>query len=210
MTTVSRHPEPPEPRKPAGAAVLQADKTDAIVTAFYEELAEGGFDRLTMDKVAARAGVGKAALYRRWRSKEQMLAELVAALGDGGDTSPPDLGSLRADLHAVVTEVVGLADDPLIRQVIPYVIAMSHSSPQLLEGMHRVPGPSRRAVQMLLQRAIARGELAPDTDLELALDVITGPLVMRVFVGGEVLDQDYVERFTAFVLRALGAVTSTS
>ena len=78
MTTSPATATPGQPRKPAGAAVLQPDKTDAIVAAFYDVLTESGHDKLTMDRVAARAGVGKAALYRRWRSKEQMLTELVA------------------------------------------------------------------------------------------------------------------------------------
>src|SRR6516164_7950306 len=104
--TTSPTPTPGRSRPPAGAAVLQPDKTDAIVAAFYEELAEGGYDKLTMDRVAARAGVGKAALYRRWRSKEQMIAELVATLGGDEGTPAPDLGSLRDDLYAWFADAV--------------------------------------------------------------------------------------------------------
>src|SRR5215470_885249 len=91
--------QPRHPRKPAGAAVLRPDKTDAIVAAFYEELAESGHERLTMDRVAARAGVGKAALYRRWPSKQRMVADLVASL-DGNYAAQYDRGSLRDDLLA--------------------------------------------------------------------------------------------------------------
>jgi AcrR family transcriptional regulator len=75
--------------------VLRPDKTDAIVAAFYEELAESGHERLTMDKAAARAGVGKAALYRRWPSEQKMLADLVAAL-DGNQDFQQDHGRLEA------------------------------------------------------------------------------------------------------------------
>jgi AcrR family transcriptional regulator len=205
MTTPPATAAPGPSRKPAGAAVLQPDKTDAIVTAFYEELTEGGYDRLTMDRVAARAGVGKAALYRRWGSKEQMLAELVAAVGNDEDAPAPDLGSLRDDLYGWFASAVDLSNDPLLRQVTAYIIAIARSSPELIQGMRRVPGPDRDSGQVILQRAIDRGELAPDTDMQVALDIITGPIWRRVLIAGDTLDSDYAQRITAMVLRALGA-----
>ena len=205
MTTPPPDPTPAQSRKPAGAAVLQPDKTDAIVAAFYDELTEGGHERLTMDRVAARAGVGKAALYRRWRSKQQMIAELVATLGGEEGTPAPDLGSLRDDLYAWFADAVALGNDPLLRQVTAYVIAMARSSPELIEAMRRVPGPDRDSGRVILQRAIDRGELAPDTDLEIALDIITGPIWRRVIIAGDTLDMDYAKRITAMVMRALGA-----
>ena len=64
-------------RQPAGAAVLRPEKTEAIIAAFFAELGEKGYAGLTMDRVAERAGVGKAALYRRWPSKQEMLIDLV-------------------------------------------------------------------------------------------------------------------------------------
>jgi AcrR family transcriptional regulator len=205
MTTAPSNPTPAQSRKPAGAAVLQPDKTDAIVAAFYDELAEGGHERLTMDRVAARAGVGKAALYRRWRSKEQMIAELVATLGGDEGTPAPDLGSLRDDLHAWFADAIALGQDPLLRQVMAYAIAMARSSPELIEAMRGVPGPDRDSARVILQRAIDRGELAPDTDLQIALDIITGPIWRRVMIAGDTLDPDYAKRITAMVLRALAA-----
>ena len=94
MTTPPATPTPGQARKPAGAAVLQPDKTDAIVTAFYDELTDSGHDKLTMDRVAARAGVGKA-------------------LGGDKDASAPDLGSLRDDLYAWFTDAIAIGHDPL-------------------------------------------------------------------------------------------------
>lgn len=209
MTTPPATPTPGQARKPAGAAVLQPDKTDAIVTAFYDELTDSGHDKLTMDRVAARAGVGKAALYRRWRSKEQMVSELVAALGGDKDAPAPDLGSLRDDLYAWFTDAIAIGHDPLLRQVTAYVIAMARSSPELIQAMRRVPGPDRDSAQIILQRAIDRGELAPDTDLPVALDIIIGPIWRRVLIAGDFLDPDYAKRLTAMVLRALGVDPAT-
>ena len=206
MTKPPATPTPGQSRKPAGAAVLQPDKTDAIVGAFYDELAQYGYDKLTMDRVAARAGVGKAALYRRWRCKEAMFAELVAALGPDKDTPAPDLGSLREDLYAFLSDAIDVTNEPLTRQVMAYVIAMASSSPELIEGIRRLPGPSREDAQAILQRAIERGELAPDTDMQIALDLITGPISIwrRGIIAGETLDPDYAKRLTDMILRALG------
>jgi len=195
--------QPHQSRKPAGAAVLQPDKTDAIVAAFYQELAESGHEALTMDRVAARAGVGKAALYRRWRSREQMLAELVDALGAGEQTPVPDLGSLRADLIAYLDSGTTTVDDPVFRRAIPYVISQARSSPELVRGLAHLPGPSRETGRAVLRRAIDRGELPGGTDIEIALDLITAPVIMRVFIMGEPLDGDYSERLVDAVLRTL-------
>jgi len=204
MTTPPVTHSPGQSRKPAGAAVLQPDKTDAIVAAFYDELAESGHEKLTMDRVAARAGVGKAALYRRWRSKEQMIAELVAAMGDDEDAPAPDLGSLRDDLYACFAEAVTLGRDPVLRQVMTYVIAMARSSPELIQLMRRVPGPGRDSARVILQRAIDRGELDPDTDLKTAIDIITGVVWRQVLIASETVDADFAKRMTTMVLRALG------
>jgi AcrR family transcriptional regulator len=183
--------------------VLQPDKTDAIVAAFYEELAENGHERLTMDRVAARAGVGKAALYRRWPSKERMLADLVASIS-GTNGPQADHGSLRADLLAYVEDGVRPLSDPLIQQVMPYLIAQARSSPDLVRAVQRLPGPSRADGRVLLRRAIDRGEISPDTDIELALDLVAGPVLMHaIFLGGQA-GAGYAERLTGAVLRALG------
>ena len=204
MTRPPAAPTPGQPRKPAGAAVLQPDKTDAIVAAFYDELREGGADKLTMDRVASRAGVGKAALYRRWRSKEQMLTELVAALGDEEDTPAPDLGNLRDDLYAFFADAVKFGNDPLIRQVVAHAITTARSTPELIETLRPVPGPDRDAAQVILRRAMDRGELGPGTDVQIALDLITGLLWRRMILADQTLDLDYAKRLTAMVLRALG------
>jgi hypothetical protein len=125
-------------------------------------------------------------------------------LGNAEDTPAPDLGNLRDDLYAFFADAVNWGNDPLIRQVTAYVIATARSSPELIEAMRPVPGPDRDAAQVILQRAIDRGELAPDTDMQIALDVITGLLWRRMILADQTLDLDYAKRLTAMVLRALG------
>src|ERR1700758_1253837 len=103
VTRLCAMPPAKPSRQPAGAAVLRPEKTKAIIAAFFTELADSGYQRLTMDRVAARAGVGKAALYRRWSSKQQMLIDLVDQLATAA-VLPPDTGSLRGDLIAIADE----------------------------------------------------------------------------------------------------------
>jgi AcrR family transcriptional regulator len=200
------NPQPAHParsRKPAGAAVLRPDKTDAIVAAFYAELAEGGHERLTMDRVAARAGVGKAALYRRWPSKERMLADLVASIART-DGSPTDHGSLPADLRAYIDDAAGLLSDPLFQRIMPYLIAQARSSPELVQAVRRLPGPSREDGYVILRRAIDRGEISPRTDIDLVLDMIAGPVLMHAIFLARPLGPGYAEQLAAAVLRAAG------
>jgi len=183
--------------------VLRADKTEAIVAAFYDELAETGHEGLSMDRVAARAGVGKAALYRRWPSKERMFAELVAGLG-GHDTLAADRGSLPEELVAYFNDAAVLLKDPLIRRTIPYLISRARSSSELVESLARLPGPSRESGRVMLSRAVNRGELPADVDIEIALDLITAPLIVRGILLGQTPGSDYSERLAAAVLHGIG------
>jgi AcrR family transcriptional regulator len=182
--------------------MLRPDKTDAIVAAFYEELTELGYERLTMDRVAARARVGKAALYRRWPSKERMIADLTASLS-GHDNSQRDHGSLRDDLIAYIADGARVVADPLVQRVMPYLIAQARSSPDLVQAIQQLPGPTREDGRAIMRRAIDRGELHPGTDVEIALDLVTSPLLVHALFLGDTLPPEYPERLAAAVLRAL-------
>ena len=194
-------------RKPAGAAVLRPEKTEAIIAAFFTELADSGYERLTMDRVAARAGVGKAALYRRWRSKQQMLIELVDQLATAL-VVPSDTGTLRGDLLAIADEAITVLANPVVRRVIQSLIAEAHHSPELATVLtERFIKPRRRAGDRMLRRAIERGEISPDTDLVLAQDIFGGPLYLHGVILGEHFSPDYAQRLTDAALRGLDATT---
>ena len=192
-------------RQPAGAAILRPEKTDAIIAAFFEELGKDGFEGLTMDRVAKRAGVGKAALYRRWPSKQDMLIDLVGQYATRA-VVPPDTGSLRGDLQAIADDAIAVLANPLVRNVIRSLIAEAHRSPELAAVLtERFSTPRRRAGARMLRRAIEREEIGDDNDLDLAQDLFGGPL----YLHGVILDQEfppgYARRLTEAVLRALGA-----
>lgn len=199
--------DPVQTRKPAGAAVLRPEKTEAIIAAFFTELADTGYERLTMDRVAARAGVGKAALYRRWPSKQQMLVELVDQFATAA-VMPPDTGTLRGDLLAIADQAITVLANPLIRRVIGSLIAESQHSPELATVLtERFSKPRRQAGEKMLRRAIERGEISPDSDFVIAQDTFGGPLYFRGVILDEHFPPDYAERLTEAALRALGATT---
>jgi AcrR family transcriptional regulator len=192
-------------RKPAGAAVLRPDKTEAIVAAFFAELGERGYAGLTMDRVAAGAGVGKAALYRRWPSKHEMLVDLVGQYATQA-VLPSDTGTLRADLLAVAEDAISVLANPLIRSVVQSLVVEARRSPDLAAVLtERFINPRREAGAEMFRRAVQRGEIAPDTNVELAQDLFGGPLYLRGAILGEEFPAGYAEQLTDTVLRALAA-----
>ncbi|MBU8810810.1 TetR/AcrR family transcriptional regulator [Mycolicibacterium goodii] len=191
-------------RQPAGAAVLRKEKTEAIIRAFFTELGNRGYEGLTMDRVAERAGVGKAALYRRWRSKQEMLCDLVGRYATQA-VLPPDTGTLAGDLLAVADDAIAALANPLVRNVIRALVAERRRSPDLdtviTEGFIK---PRRAAGAQMLRRAVERGEIAPDADFSLVQDLFGGPLYFRGVILDEEFPPDFARRLTESVLRALG------
>src|SRR5258705_10134298 len=193
------------PRQPAGAAVLRPEKTEAIVAAFFAELGERGYGGLTMDRVAERAGVGKAALYRRWPSKKEMLIDLVGQFATEA-VLPPDTGTLRGDIMAIAEDAIAVLANPLVRSVIQSLVAEARRTPNLAAILtERFVNPRREAGAQMLRRAVDRGEVRPDSDLELAQDLIGGPLYLRGVILGEEFPPGYSQRLTEAALRSLGA-----
>jgi AcrR family transcriptional regulator len=192
-------------RRPAGAALLQPDKTEAIVAAVFEELAEDGYRGLSMDRVARRAGVGKAALYRRWPSKQAMIIDAVASVATRPGV-PPDSGSLRGDVLAFIEDGLAAVQHPIGGRVIADLAAEAQRSPELAaELLARFRDPRREAGRAMLRRAIERGEVPPDVDVEVALHLVAGPVYLRAVFPGERLDATYPERLADAFLRAVGA-----
>ncbi|MEC3954355.1 TetR/AcrR family transcriptional regulator [Nocardia sp. CDC153] len=194
-------------RKPAGAAVMQPQVTAAIRAAAFEELAEAGYGKLSMEAVARRAGVSKPTLYRRWSSKEELVTALISEVAiDAADS--PDTGTLRGDIRAFLEFSAHALTNPLVARIIPDLLAQAVRVPALREVMQSGIGRSRRAkVAQILHRAIARGELPETLNIELALDFLGAPLFLRVMLGGDPTTPTYLDQLTDMLLTAFGATT---
>jgi AcrR family transcriptional regulator len=177
--------------------------TRAIRDAVLEELAEHGYGRTSVEAVARRAGVGKAAIYRRWPAK----LDLVIAAVSSAAVRPDDLqdtGSLRGDVLAFLHAGRALLQHPLGRRIVPDLLAEAARSPRLDEMMERdVGGPRRALATALVERAVLRGELRDGLDLELALDLVPAALYWRVSVRRTPATDADLERLADAVVAGL-------
>ncbi len=193
-------------REPAGAAVLQESVTAAITRAMFDQLAETGYARMSMDAVARRAGVGKAAVYRRWPSKQAMLIDLVGAAMRQNLPEVPDTGSLAGDVRGFLEVIVAQAAEPRLRRIALDVLTETTRTPELAAALDDVVArPRRTAAAAVLTRAIGRGELSADLDRELGLDLLVAPLAMRLLLATGPLDDAYLTRLTTVVVAGLQA-----
>jgi AcrR family transcriptional regulator len=155
----------------------------AIVQATLELLLEGGYRALTMEDVRTRAGVGKATIYRRWASKEELVAEVISYLHQ--DLEGPDTGSLRGDFAAVAQLALSGAQHTGAATFLPRLLAESVGNPEL----HAIftaalVNPRRHILRRALERAAARGEIREDLDLEVVIDLLVGPMLYRILING--------------------------
>ncbi|WP_432141903.1 TetR/AcrR family transcriptional regulator [Streptomyces sp. bgisy084] len=156
---------------------------DAIASAVRELLSEVGYTRLTMAEVAARAGVGKAAIYRRHATKQEMIFDVL--LPDQFLAVAPDSGSLRADLAAVLAEI---ADSLILppQGTVPGLLADVHADPALRDRFEeRYLGAQRRTLTEILDRATARGELPTRPDPATLNALLVGPVFAWLFLLSE-------------------------
>jgi AcrR family transcriptional regulator len=167
-------------------------------------LQEQGYGALTIEGVAARAGVGRPTIYRRWPSKPALV---VAALVHSTRLAVPmpDTGSLRDDLVAVQRHQVELMNSPESRRVTAGLVADLASDPELAESyVSQYLVPRRATVWQVLQRAVDRGELAADADFAFVYDLLMGPLFMRAVVWGQPLTPAAAQQTADVILAAFG------
>jgi AcrR family transcriptional regulator len=168
--------------------------TDAIIDAALAELADNGFRGMAIDAVARRAGVGKSALYRRWRSKVEMTADALRALSVTAEPVP-DTGSLNGDVRALLNEVRDWLSEPRIRRIYPDLLAEAQRNPVLAEAlMDYVGEPRRQRAQTVLDRAAGRGELSVAADNDLVLDALGALVFWRLIALQRRVTRVYLDR----------------
>jgi AcrR family transcriptional regulator len=179
----------------------------AIMDAALQGLAKQGYDRMSMDDIASRACVGKAAIYRRWPSKAAVVADAIAHWRRGhGPVEPPNTGSLHGDIEAIVAAVPDYDDADLstIEVVVGVATAAMHN-PVLAAAMDDlVLSQPRQMLRAMLDHAVARGEIPAGRDLSLVPDVALGLNLLRVLTGRPV-DRVFVRRVLEDVVLPLAA-----
>lgn len=192
-------------RRPGGRS---ARVQTAVFEATIELLQEQGYEALTFATIAERAGIHKTSLYRRWETKEQLVLDAVENQVTK-EFPLPDTGALRGDLVYLV-QYLSTFLQSAVGQAILQMAHASGSAPSIGSfpknyWQHRYP-----YLRPMFERAIARGELAPQTDLQLLFEMLLGVLYVRAFVLGEALEETLPERVVDLLFAGGGTVFSRS
>ena len=186
------------PRTSRGGRPRDPSRDGVIRAAILSLLAEVGYGALTMDAVAAEAGVGKATIYRRWRTKEDLVVDTIAEV-NRAEMTVPDTGSLEDDLRAMLYTVVagingssGAATQALL-STIPHHPALAEA---FREGPLQV---WQHGFDQIFARAEARGEIRPGTADAVVVEAISAPLVQRWLIRGEPVTEAYADEVLAKV-----------
>lgn len=175
-----------QPRRPGRPRSARADR--AILTATIEMLVEVGYGRMSVEAVAARAQVGKATIYRRWQSKKELVAEALRQLSD--DVPVPDTGNNRADLVTLLLDFRRVHNASYLGPMVGRLISAAINNPEFMEiYWENTILPRRNAVAEILLRGQERGELRPDLDLDLVLDMLPGTSLYRFLISRHGLDK---------------------
>lgn len=176
----------------------------AILDATLEAIGECGVDGVRCEDVAARAGVGKATLYRRWPGKEDLL---IAAFASLKGPLPEGRGeSARADLIAMLDVMAQDADDPRYAQQFALLHGEGQRYPRLVARYtEQVVEPRRELIRSVLRRGIATGELRPDTDVEIAMLTLTGAVMARGKHDATPAEPGFAARVVDELLRGIAA-----
>ncbi len=176
------------------ATVLEpriARTREVVFAATIEIVAEQGFAGASIEAIAQRAGVARSTIYRNWPTRTDLLVEAVgAAIGPVGSLTD---GDLRTDLVAIVTRLAGLLTSEVMGSVAAAIILESRHDPELEELRRRFVASRRSALDGVIVDAVARGDLPPETDVELLGDELAAMVIFRALVLRAPIDARWVE-----------------
>ena len=175
-----------------------------IVAAAADLMLQRGFDRMTVDDVAARAGVGKATVYRRWPSKQDLAVEAMTELF-ATEFPEPDTGSIRGDVSESVRNIIAFVNTPQGEAFLRTTIAESIRDPRIAALYRESTERAEAGGRHTLQRGIDRGEVRPDINVDLALQWLSGLLASRVISGRPLPSLDEVDEYVDWVLHGIEA-----
>ncbi|GLZ76662.1 hypothetical protein Afil01_14690 [Actinorhabdospora filicis] len=165
---------PGRPRDPGVAGAI----TDAVL----KMLAEGGsIEALSIEAVASRAGVGKATIYRRWPGKEELVMDAIASLK--GKLVEPDTGSVREDLLQLLRSMAVSKDIDQDARIVPCIALEMRRNPKFRALHEQVVEKRREISRSVLRRGVATGQLREDLDVDVAMSMLSSPMLMNKLYG---------------------------
>jgi AcrR family transcriptional regulator len=193
-----------EETRPRGRPRSEAAQT-AILSAAMALLLDQGLHAMSMDDVAERAGVSKATIYRWWASKELLALDALAKeWATPSSTKQRDTGNLRGDLLAHLRPWIRQVNEKPYGRVIAGLVAQAQTDLEFATlYRENFVQPRRDAMRPVLLRAIARGEIAADTDLEVSLDLLYGPIYHRLLHRHAPLNDRFTQQVVDAVIRAI-------
>jgi len=199
MTSAPLAPEPVRRGRPRSE---QAER--AIIDAALDLFAESGAEGLCIERVAAKAGVGKATIYRRWPGKEDLLLDALASVK--APLPEPKGESVRDDLVALLDAMRHEAVDPRQVRQVALLLGEGARYPRLIERyVETVVEPRRDVFRAVLRRGIATGELRDGTNVELAVDMLAGAVLARTRLSHDQPDRGYARRVVDELLTGLAS-----
>jgi AcrR family transcriptional regulator len=201
--------EEPAPETARGRGRPRSEESErAILDATRSLLKEGDFGDLTIDEVAKRAGVGKSTIYRRWPTKgtlvfEAFMIEILAK------QPPPDAGNLRGDLLAALRSWIQAVKGTDTGRTLVGLISEVQGDPELAQmWAEKFVGPVRAQHRLLFDRAIARGEIPPSVDVDVALDLLFGAAYLRLLQAHLELDDQFATSVVDTIIDGMALATS--
>lgn len=190
---------PKKQQRPGGRS---ARVRAAVISAFLDSLVESGYSQVSFETLANRAGVHKTTLYRRWESRENLLLE--AALQSAAVAVPvPDTGALHTDLHQLTAAIADNLRSPRAEAMLRAVVSEAMAQPAVADAARRFWQACFAGARQIVAQAIDRGEVAPTVDPDLVIEMLIGPVYLRVLVTQEPLDDEFMTSLVDFVIRGI-------
>jgi AcrR family transcriptional regulator len=181
-------PKPTRPRRPGGRS---ARVRAAAIAATLAELAESGYSALSLESVARRAGVHKTTLYRRWGTREDLVLDAMLERA-GEHISVPNTGSLRKDLFALARTAAANAATPEVAAMARAVVAQMPHDSRLAAANHRFWDERLALDGVIVEQAIERGEVPPDTQPRQVIESVLGPIHLRLLLTSEPINDAFL------------------
>jgi len=187
---------------------LDASRDVALRDAALELLAEIGYDRLTIDSVAARARASKTTIYRRWPGKAELVVDAMNCRK--GKTTVPDTGSLRGDLDAIAKTSTSADNETDTQVILGLITALARDAELRAVFREQLVDPRTALMKEVFERAVARGEVAEDRNLDLLTSVFPALVIHQLLMSGETPDADFAASVMDDVLFPLATAPGSS